>query len=103
MISTATELMQIVDLDTWRKRERLSWDQVAALMVGEDPAHPVCSVSACSMRRFGLGERWPDPDVIARLEQITGGEVTVIGLHQKRTEWLKANGRPRRISVSVHE
>ncbi len=103
MIRPATRLIEMLDLDTWRTREGLSWEQVAALMAGDDPERPVCRVSTCSIRRFGIGERWPDPDIIERLEEITGGEVTVLGLHRRRAEWLKASGRPRRVPVCLHE
>lgn len=95
--------MTVLDLDTWRNREGLTWQQVSDLMAGDDPAAPLCEISAKTLRRFGRGERWPDPEVIDRIEQITGGEVTVLSLHRRRAEWLKASGRPRRVPVCLHE
>lgn len=103
MSDTAEHLVPMLDLDTWRQREQLTWQQVADLMAGDVPGHPAVDVSAQSMRRFGLGLRWPEADVIDRIAAITGGEVTVVSLHMRRAQWLKSSGRPRRVPVRIHE
>lgn len=101
MTRPAYQFAPMVDLDTWRKRENLTWPALADLVTGPDPAHPAVPVTAQTLRKYGLGMLWPDPDLIERIAVITGGEVTVASLHMKRAEWLKAHGRPRR--VRIHE
>jgi hypothetical protein len=98
MTNTATQLAPMLDLDTWRKRESLSWSAVAELINAADPQGP--AVTMQTVRKYGIGQLWPDPDVIDRIERITGGEVTVWSLHQRRAAWLRTSGRPRRVVVS---
>lgn len=84
-----------LDLETWRIREGLSYGALAGLLDKKQ---------ATEARRFALGERWPDPDVIDRIVAVTGGAVSVHALHRRRAAWLRKarNGRPKRVTVHTY-
>lgn len=70
-----------MDLEAWRVREGLTYDALA----------PLIGVTVASQaRRYALGARWPDPDVMERIEAVTAGAVSVLAMHRKRTEWLRS-------------
>lgn len=91
--ATATDAHQPPDLEMWREREGLAYEALGQI-IGVS--------SAAQVRRYCIGERWPDPDVIERVTAATGGEVTVYALHRRRAAWMQANGGPRRVPVRQH-
>ena len=76
----------LVDLETWRVREGLTYEALAEL---------VCLPSTVTARRYALGERWPDAEVIERITRATDGAVGVLAMHRRRLAWCRANGLPR--------
>lgn len=96
MTMTAPETIadpEMLDLDQYRERVGLSYDELAtAIGVG----------TASQARRYALGERWPPPEVIDRILDVSCGAVTLHALHQRRAKWMRAHGRPRRVPVVRH-
>lgn len=82
-----------IDLETWRSRERKTYEELATALRVSTPAQA---------RRYAMGERWPDPDLIDRIAQISNGEVTLLALHQRRSGWLRRNKNARRSSVCAY-
>lgn len=81
-----------LDLETWRQREGLTFQQLAS---------EIGTPSASQARRYALGERWPDPDVIETIKRVTLGEVTIFAMHRRRTQWFKHHGGIRRLTGSA--
>jgi transcriptional regulator with XRE-family HTH domain len=76
----------VVDLETWRVREGLTYEALADV---------VGLPSTVTARRYALGERWPDAEVVERITRATDGAVGVLAMHRRRLAWCRANGLPR--------
>lgn len=87
-MTTAAVLKQDLDLDAWRRREGLTWERLAEAIEVQ---------GAAMARRYALGERWPDPETLDRIEAVSHGDVTVLAMHLRRKAWMKQRGGPRRI------
>lgn len=75
-----------IDLALWAEREGLTPGAVAVALSSRGE-----SVSMSTVRRIMRGERWPDADMIERIVDLTGGDVTLFALHRKRAAWLRAH------------
>lgn len=82
-----------IDLEAFRLREGMTFDGLA-VAIGVS--------NASQARRYAIGERWPDPDVIERIEAVTDGAVTLFALHRRRAQWLREHGAPRRVPVTEY-
>lgn len=76
----------LLDLETWRVREGLTYEALA---------DAIGVLGAATARRYALGERWPDAEVIERISRATEGAVGVLAMHRRRLAWCRANGLPR--------
>jgi len=75
-----------MDLETWRKNEKLTYAALADL-VGEKHLE--------TARRQALGLTWPDPERIEAICRATGGAVTVEAMHRRRLYvWRAQRGAP---------
>jgi hypothetical protein len=81
-----------LDLEAFRVREGLTYDQLAA---GIGVPH------ASQARRYAMGERWPDPDVMDRVVAYSDGAVSVLAMHIRRTKWVRENKPVKRVPVSL--
>lgn len=69
-----------LDLETYRRAKGLSYRQLVAL---------IGSNHASRTRSWAIGEVWPDADVLKTIVEVTGGEVTLDAMHEKRLQWLR--------------
>ena len=73
-----------MDLKTYR----LSKD-----LTREDAANFLELANESVVRRYETGERYPRPEIMARIERLTGGEVTASDMLETRRAWEKARER----------
>ncbi len=71
-------MAQNMDLETWRKREGLSYQRLADLL-GEGDQN--------TARRHALGIFWPAPERIEKIRKVSGGEVTLEAMHRRHLAW----------------
>jgi transcriptional regulator with XRE-family HTH domain len=81
----------LVDLETWRIREGLTYEALA---------DAIGLPSTVTARRYAIGERWPEAEVIERIARATDGAVGVLAMHRRRLAWCRANGLPRGVAVA---
>jgi hypothetical protein len=74
-----------MDLETWRKREKLTYAELAELYQAGDQN---------SARRHSLGLSWPSPEQIERIREISGGAVRLEDMHARRLDrWRERRGQ----------
>ncbi|MEL6374610.1 MAG: helix-turn-helix transcriptional regulator [Pseudomonadota bacterium] len=73
-----------LDLDAWRVREGLTYEALA---------DEIGVSGASQARRYAIGERWPDPDIINRIIKMSGGAISLLALHHRRTQFLRQKRR----------
>lgn len=82
-----------MDLETWRKEQRLAYAQLADLLGEGDPN---------TARRHALGLSWPNPERIETIRAMTGGRVTLEAMHRRRlAAWRAQRGHGRMQAVAA--
>lgn len=82
-----------LDLEAFRVREGLTYERLAAeIGVGR----------ASQARRYAMGERWPDPDILDRIVAVTEGAVSILAMHRRRAAWLREHRGIRRVPVDMY-
>ncbi|MBN9044654.1 MAG: helix-turn-helix domain-containing protein [Rhizobiales bacterium] len=72
-----------MNLAEWRKREGLSCDEVARRL------NITAARGGSSVWNWETGRARADADIIERIEQLTGGEVSPLDMHRTRLAWLR--------------
>ncbi len=70
-----------MDLAEWRERRGLTWHQLAGMFGGSGTSQA---------RRIAIGAVQADPRDIERIREVTGGEVGVFAMHQRRLAYIRA-------------
>jgi len=83
-----------LDLEAFRVREGLTYERLAT---------EIGVSHAAQARRYALGERWPEPDVVERVVAISDGAVSILAMHRRRAAWLKEHRGSRRVPVKTYE
>jgi transcriptional regulator with XRE-family HTH domain len=84
-----------VDLETWRREQKLTYEQLADRLQ--------CSLS--NARRYALGEAMPDGEALHRVLDLSAGQVGLYALYRRRVRWLRETGHwsAARAVVTVQE
>jgi transcriptional regulator with XRE-family HTH domain len=68
------------DLEQYRRAHSLSYAKLAGKIGLTSNRHAM---------RWALGESWPDADKLARIIEVTGGEVSLAAMHRRRLRWIR--------------
>lgn len=88
-----SEVSEGLDLEAFRVREGLTYERLAA---------DIGVAHASQARRYAMGERWPDPDILDRIVAVTEGAVSILAMHRRRAAWLREHRGIRRVPVTCH-
>ena len=70
-----------IDLAEWRERQGLTWQQLAEIFGWSGTSQA---------RRIAIGAVQADPRDIERIREVTGGQVGIFALHQRRLAYIRA-------------
>ena len=79
-----------MDLEQYRLAEKLTYDQLA-VRIGIPQGRQA--------QAYALGEQQPGTERLEEILRATGGKVSVFAMHKRRLDWLRNNGKIRRIDV----
>src|SRR5262245_23144349 len=82
-----------MDLEQYRLAEKLTYDQLA-VRIGIPQGRQA--------QAYALGETQPGTERLEEILRATKGRVSVFAMHKRRLDWLRNNGKIRRIDVVDH-